>query len=130
VTAVRVQQKLSEQRDLLPGFKHMHKRKPNRLAGYDYTQPGAYFITTVVNGRQNTFGEVEQGIVRLNGFGKILVEQWHWLEKHYPEIALDEFVVTPNHFHGIIAIRADRVGTGRDLTRELVRISPNRSPNW
>src|SRR5262245_16906914 len=88
----------------------MRARKHNRLLDYDYTQPGAYFITTVVNGRQNTFGEVRDGKIQLTQYGQILVEQWHWLHRQYPATTLDEFVVMPNHVHGIIII----VGTGHE----------------
>ena len=89
----------------------MRTRKHNRLRNYDYRTPGAYFITTVVRGRQNTFGEVKDGANHLTPYGETLVEQWHWLHKQYLYIALDQFVVMPNHFHGIIII-----GTGRDLS--------------
>jgi putative transposase len=88
----------------------MRIRKQNRLHDYDYRTPGAYFITTVVRDRQNTFGEVKDGAIRLSPYGDTLVEQWHWLHKQYQYITLDQFVVMPNHFHGIIII----VGTGRD----------------
>jgi REP element-mobilizing transposase RayT len=89
----------------------MRTRKRNRLRNYDYRTAGAYFITTVVRGRQNTFGEVKDGVNHLTPYGETLVEQWHWLHKQYLHIMLDQFVVMPNHFHGIIII----VGTGRDL---------------
>ena len=90
----------------------MRTRKHNRLRDYDYSTPGAYFITTVVKGRQNTLGEVKDGAHYLTPYGETLVEQWHWLHKQYLHITLDQFVVMPNHFHGIITI----VGTGRDLS--------------
>lgn len=94
----------------------MRERKNNRLRGFDYAQPGAYFVTTVVKGRHHHFGAVENGTIFLTRYGNILVDQWHWLHKQYPNTALDEFIVTPNHFHGIITIRDRFVGTGRDLS--------------
>jgi hypothetical protein len=57
----------------------MRSRKPNRLSTYNNAQPDAYFITTVVNQRQSTFGEVSDGKIKLNRYGDILVEQWRWL---------------------------------------------------
>ena len=59
--------------------------------------------------------------MELNEYGKIAEEQWHWLGKQYPYIVLHEFVVMPNHIHGIIEINRsivgiNRVGTGRDLS--------------
>ena len=89
----------------------MRTRKHNRLRDYDYRTPGAYFITTVVRDRRNTFGEVKDGENHLTAYGETLVEQWHWLHKQYLHITLDQFVVMPNHFHGIVI-----VGTGRDLS--------------
>src|SRR6266850_444383 len=103
----------------------MLERKSNRLCDFDYAQRGAYFITTVVKGRQNSFGDIEKGTIRLTAYGKILVDQWYWLHKQYPNTALDEFVVMPNHFHGIIKI----VETGRDLSLQPTRpIQPNPKP--
>jgi hypothetical protein len=53
----------------------------------------------------------------LNEYGKIAEQQWHWLGEQYPYVVLHEFVVMPNHIHGIIEIkRANVVGTGHDLS--------------
>jgi REP element-mobilizing transposase RayT len=56
--------------------------------------------------------------MQISAYGKVLVDQWNWLREHYPNIALDEFVVMPNHFHAIVRI----VGTGHELhSTELTR---------
>ena len=89
----------------LPDLQIMRVRKPNRLSGYDYAQPGAYFITTVTKGRHNSFGEIEDGKVQLNRYGNVINEQWKWLQEQYSETSSDEFVVMPNHFHGILNLR-------------------------
>jgi REP element-mobilizing transposase RayT len=52
----------------------------------------------------------------LNEYGQIAEQQWHWLGKQYPYVVLHEFVVMPNHIHGIIEINRSIVGTGRDLS--------------
>jgi REP element-mobilizing transposase RayT len=113
-------------------FTIMKKRKNNRLSGFDYSAPGYYFVTICTQNRWEYFGEIENNQLILNESGKIVAEQWLWLEKQYPYVDLDEWVVMPNHFHGIIAIdcnvefpRTDRdplnVGTGRDMSLRRVK---------
>ena len=82
----------------------MRQRKRTRLAGFDYSQPGAYFVTVVVDDRKCVFGTVKGGGFELSSSGEIVYEQWQWIAKQYPYVAPDEFVVMPNHVHGIINI--------------------------
>lgn len=89
----------------------IHERKSMRLAGHDYTAPGAYFITTCVHGRKDEFGVIENGIMKLNEYGLIVEQQWKWLFGQYDYLKPGEYCVMPNHFHGIIQITA---GNGRD----------------
>ena len=83
-----------------------HHRRSIRLKGYDYSQIGAYFVTICAQGRQCLFGEIVNGIMRLNDAGR-MVERW-WLELNhkYPTVETDEYSVMPNHFHGVILITA------------------------
>jgi REP element-mobilizing transposase RayT len=83
---------------------NIHHRRSIRLKRYDYSQPGAYFITICTHQRECLFGEIIDGQMQLNQFGKIVQYHWHNLEKYHSHIQLDEFVVMPNHFHGIIII--------------------------
>ena len=87
-----------------------HHRRSIRLKGYDYTQAGAYFVTIVTHDRECLFGEVVDGQMRLNPFGEIVREEWFRtaVVRPYVMLAPDEFVVMPNHIHGIIWI----VGAG------------------
>lgn len=82
----------------------LHHRRSIRLADYDYSAEGGYYITIVTQGRVCLFGEVIDGIVQLNEFGKIVWEEWYRTAKLRPNVELmeDEFVVMPNHVHGII----------------------------
>ena len=92
-------------------------RKPNRMKGYDYSQDNLYFVTSCVQDRVCCFGGITDGKMMLNEYGNIAEQQWHWLGEQYPYVVLHEFVVMPNHIHGIIEIkRANVVGTGRDLS--------------
>ena len=81
-----------------------HHRRSIRLKGYDYTQPGAYFITICTYQRQCLFGEIIAGTMHLNLTGQIVQTCWKNLSKHFPFIELDVFTVMPNHLHGIIII--------------------------
>jgi len=81
-------------------------RKPQRLPGYDYSRAGYYFLTMCVKDRQNWFGEIRDREMKLNACGKIVKQQWQWLADQYEYVRLDEWVIMPNHIHGIIHIDA------------------------
>jgi putative transposase len=83
-------------------------RKTLRLESYDYRQPGAYFLTIVAHARRSIFGEVVDENVRLGDFGRIVSEAWERSNQIRNEIALDAFIVMPNHLHGIVTIRSVR----------------------
>ena len=80
-------------------------RQSHRLRGYDYTQPGAYFITLCTKNKDCLFGEIHHGKMDLNEYGNIVQECWYDLPNHYPTIELDSFVVMPNHIHGIVILK-------------------------
>lgn len=82
----------------------IHHRRSIRLKGYDYAQAGLYFITICTNHRQHIFGEVLNSQMILNAAGKMADECWQAIPKHFPNAILHEFVVMPNHVHGIIEL--------------------------
>ncbi|MCF6287976.1 MAG: hypothetical protein L3J53_01905 [Proteobacteria bacterium] len=81
-----------------------HNRKSIRLKGYDYSQPGLYFITLCVQDRINLFGEIKDGHLELNNYGIIAKEEWEKTKEIRKNCSLDTFIVMPNHFHAIISI--------------------------
>jgi REP element-mobilizing transposase RayT len=81
-----------------------HHRRSIRLQGFDYTQPGAYFITTVTRDRACLFGQVIDGEMRLNDAGEIARQCWLDIPNHFSNAQLDEFVIMPNHVHGVIVL--------------------------
>ncbi len=83
---------------------HIHRRRGTRLKGYDYTQPGAYFITICTQGRECLFGGVVDGNMQLNPLGHIARQCWLAIPDHFPHTVSDEFIIMPNHIHGIIWI--------------------------
>jgi hypothetical protein len=85
-------------------FNTAQGRRSIRLADYDYSQPGAYFITIVTRGRECVFGEVRNGEMQRSEVGRIVWDMWNSLPARYPQIELGTATVMPNHFHGIIDI--------------------------
>ena len=94
----------------------LHHRDSIRLKGYDYSKEGLYFITICTNDRLCFFGNVKDGKMVLNEKGGIAKQCWSGIPLHYPNVVLHEYVVMPNHVHGIIeltvapAVPADVVG--------------------
>jgi len=82
----------------------IHHRRSIRLKGYDYSQPGAYFVTVCVKDRICLFGDVEQGEMILNDAGNMIKTWWLAIPGKYIHVELDECMIMPNHFHGIIKI--------------------------
>ena len=82
----------------------MRQRKPNRLKDYDYSKTGLYFITICTKGRQEYFGNISNGIMQLSEIGTVVEEDWRDIPLHFDNVEIDEFVIMPNHIHGIIAI--------------------------
>ena len=89
---------------------NIHHRKSIRLKGYDYTQAGLYFITICCQNRECLFGNIINGEMILNDAGNIAKECWLAIPNHFPNVVLHEFVIMPNHIHGIIELKTKSVG--------------------
>ncbi len=87
-------------------------RRSIRLQRYDYSCAGAYFVTICTQNRECLFGEMVDGAMRLNAAGKVVEQCWQEIPTHFPHVELDEFVVMPNHVHGILAIGDFGVAAG------------------
>ena len=83
----------------------MKNRRSIRLKEYDYTQAGFYFITICTQNRICLFGKIENGEMALNDAGKMIQTAWNEIPIYYNGFDVDEFVVMPNHIHGIIKIK-------------------------
>ena len=81
-----------------------HHRRSIRLKGFDYSQPGGYYVTIVTQNSECLFGDVVEGKMVLNDAGKMIQRVWNELPKRFPNTELDESIVMPNHFHGILMI--------------------------
>lgn len=92
----------------------IHHRRSIRLREYYYSATGAYFVTICVQGRECLLGEITDYEMRLNDSGRMVEAVWKGLPERFTQVELDEYMIMPNHFHGIIVITddADLVGAG------------------
>ena len=106
----------------------LHHRRSIRLKGYDYAQPGAYFITCCAYKRAEIFGKVTRGETELSALGLIIHDEWLRSAEIRKEIQVfeDEFVVMPNHFHGIVRIIETAGMEGRTPSAPTPEPSPLR----
>jgi putative transposase len=82
-------------------------RQSIRIREFDYASPGAYFITICTQDRVELFGDVIGGQMRLSPVGTMVEKAWKNIPQYAPRIGLDEFIVMPNHVHGIVTIGLD-----------------------
>lgn len=110
-----------------------HDRKIIRLPHYDDSLPGAYFVTLVTHGRACLFSEVREGKVLLSVMGELADRIWCEIPNHFPGVTVDDYVIMPNHVHGVIVINDDvgaedetkpAMEVGRDIPR------PYEDPRW
>lgn len=88
-------------------------RRSIRLRGYDYAAGGAYFVTICVQGRECLFGKILNDVMVPNAAGVMVTAIWNELAVHYPGVAVDAYVIMPNHFHGIIMLNVGAAPRGR-----------------
>ena len=98
-----------------------HRRRSIRLKAYDYSQAGNYFITIVTQDRECLFGEIKDHEMSLNQAGEMIKATWEQLPNRFPNIETGNFVVMPNHIHGIVAIN--------DVGAPLVGAPPTNATN-
>ncbi|MDA8084377.1 MAG: hypothetical protein M0024_12040 [Nitrospiraceae bacterium] len=82
----------------------LRHRRSVRLKGFDYTREGAYFVTICIQGRECILGDIADGEMGLNEYGRIVAGEWLRTAVVRTTVDLDAYVVMPNHFHGIMVI--------------------------
>ena len=85
-------------------FKNKYRIPSARLKNWDYGSNGAYFITICTQNREHFFGEIADGKMQLNQMGQLAEKYWLEIPQHFSFIELGNFVVMPNHTHGILII--------------------------
>ncbi len=107
-----------------PKYKNKYRIASSRLKGWDYTAVGWYFITICNRARIPFFGEIEDGDVRRSPLGKIALQCWIEIPNHFSQASLDEFIIMPNHVHGIIVIDVPEIREGTVETQHAASL-PN-----
>ncbi len=88
-----------------------HHRRSIRLPHYDYSQPGAYFVTICTKNHECILGDIVDGEMRLKEFGSLADECWRQTINHFPNVKSDVWVIMPNHMHCIVdMVDPDRRG--------------------
>ncbi len=82
----------------------VHRRRSIRLREYDYSQNGLYFITICCQNKECLFGAIGNGLMAKSNAGKIADQCWNAIPAHFPNAILHEYVIMPNHIHGIIEL--------------------------
>jgi putative transposase len=85
-------------------FKGKYRIPSARWAAWDYGSNAAYFVTLCVANRAHDFGTITNGEMNLSPLGQSALDCWNEIPAHFPFVELGEFVVMPNHVHGIVAI--------------------------
>ncbi|MBK8532600.1 MAG: hypothetical protein IPL64_11985 [Flavobacteriales bacterium] len=87
------------------------KRDTHRWQGYDYANVGAYYLTICTDDRRHWFGHIVDGVMHRSPIGELAQRCWDAIPEHMPHVDVGEFVVMPNHVHGIVVIRERLVRT-------------------
>ncbi len=95
------------------------ERKSLRLAGYDYSSAGIYFITICTRDRVSSFGKITDTKITLSEIGMIARQFWLEIPNHFKHVSLDDFVIMPNHLHGILILDYSIVGTRHGVSLDF-----------
>lgn len=99
-------------------YPQQNRRRTMRLVGYNYSALGSYFVTICTHQRKCLFGEIVEGKMRVNSYGQIVKGCWEAIPKHFPHANLQNFVVMPNHVHGVVMIEASATEIDRHHAQE------------
>ncbi|MGM0479412.1 MAG: transposase [Bacteroidota bacterium] len=99
-------------------YKEKYRNESGRLTGWDYSGSGQYFITINTYDRACLFGDIVDGKMILNDFGKIAADEWFKSFEMRQELFLGEFILMPNHLHAIVGLESGSVGNGFDAMDE------------
>jgi REP element-mobilizing transposase RayT len=115
-------------------------RKPNRLKNYDYSLEGYYYITICSKDRENIFGDyVKDDVVavlasahdhiKLSIVGQIINTQLQDIQNQFENVELDEYIIMPNHLHGIIIIKKRVEASAPPTISQIIRSLKSKCTN-
>ena len=93
----------------------MKERKLLRLKNWDYSNEGIYFVTICCLSKQKFFGSIFDDQLSLSEIGKIASQYWHEIPAHFSHVKLDEFIIMPNHIHGLIILDYSLIGLCHEM---------------
>ncbi len=96
-------------------FKNKYRIPSARAQWWDYGWNGAYFVTICTRNREHFFGKIAYGKMQLSPTGIIADILWHEIPHHHPFVELGDFVVMPNHVHGILILDKPDGGIKQDI---------------
>ena len=116
-------------------FNGKYKIKSTRLKNFDYSSNGAYFVTICTRNRKCYLGDIVNGKIKLSGIGEIVRNYWYEIPNHYKNVSLDEYIIMPNHVHGVIVINhkssveTPHWGVSTGIIDKTQIINNNRNPH-
>ena len=101
----------------MPARQQKFYRHSIRLPDYDYSQPGFYYLTICTRDKKLMFGEIANSEVYLNEAGSIVQAVWSSMPERFPYVKLDEYMIRPNHMHGIIELLESDVDRAHNVSK-------------
>ncbi len=124
-------------------FRERYHIGTNRCPGHDYSAPGIYFITICTRKKLPYFGEIVNYEMLLSGTGILVRNFWLVIPDHFPNVKLDEYVIMPDHLHGIIIIKSEigvkskcnivempNLGVSTEGIEQVGKLKNIGNPNW
>jgi len=116
-------------RDMTPKYNpEIHQRRSIRLKEYDYANSGAYYVTICTQNRECIFGKIVNAEIKLSPIGQIVQQEWYNISCRFEDIELDEFIIMPNHLHGIINVGVPLVGALDNAIIQNIRAGTSPAP--
>jgi len=106
-------------------YKNKYHIESTRLKEWDYSSSGYYFVMICTKNRECFFGNIVDGKMELSEIGEIAKQCWLEIPQHFQDVKLDEFVIMPNHVHGIIIINNRNVETRHGVSLQKQNSNTN-----
>jgi putative transposase len=90
-----------------PLFKNRYRVSSARLGSWDYRWAGVYSVTICALGRVRWLGEIREERVYLSTVGEVVAEEWEKIPRRHPRVSLDEWIIMPDHIHGILIFQGN-----------------------